>query len=225
MSLPVIMISDGAAAAGVGVLVITVVSGQLIFRDAAGGSRDSSPAFRNADATAAALISLATAMVAAFLVMLAFAPPADAVVLLPKTNEQKEQSASRARALTANPAFPVQAAQRGVDALLADEETFRAVVTMGLPTGVLQMPIRMEKGVFLNLELSVTDPTALRAAAEAYMQDAAKAEEYLTYAEGAQLQGDSESIRAYLDSAFAAAKRCQTSLQRVLAQLPAGPST
>ena len=101
----------------------------------------------------------------------------------------------------------------------------RPFTAAGLPTGVLQMPIRMEKGVFLNLELSVTDPTALRAAAEAYMQDAAKAEEYLTYAEGAQLQGDSESIRAYLDSAFAAAKRCQTSLQRVLAQLPAGPST
>ena len=199
-------------------LVITVVSGQLIFRDAAGGSRDSSPAFRNADATAAALISLATAMVAAFLVMLAFAPPADAVVLLPKTNEQKEQSASRARALTAAaPAFPIQAAQGGVDALLADEETFRAIVAMGLPTGSLQMPPRIEKGVFLNLELSATDPTALRAAAEAYTQDAAKAEEYLTYAEGAQLQGDNERIRANLDAAFAAVQRCKTSLQRVLA--------
>ena len=212
------MLSDGAAAAGGGVLVITIASGALIFRDAAGGSRASTPAFRNADATAAALVSLATALCAAFLVNLAFAPPAGAIVVLPKTNEQKEQSASRARALTAAaPAFPIQAAQGGVDALLADEETFRAIVAMGLPTGSLQMPPRIEKGVFLNLELSATDPTALRAAAEAYTQDAAKAEEYLTYAEGAQLQGDNESIRANLDAAFAAVQRCKTSLQRVLA--------
>lgn len=206
------MVSDG-------MLAISIASGVLIFGDAAGGSKDRTPVLR-ADATSAALISLVTALLAAFLVVLSFAPPAGAVIVLPRTKEQIEQSAQRARALAANPVFPVQAAQRGIDMLLADEAAFRAVVTMGLPTGSLQMPTRLEKGVFLNLELSATDPTALRAAAEAYVQDSMKAEEYLTYAEGAQLQGDSESIGANLDLALGAAKRCKASLQQVLAQLP-----
>ena len=43
---------------------------------------------------------------------------------------------------------------------------------------------------------------------------------YVTYAEGAQMVGDSAGVEENLDVAFAAARRCKASLQRVLAQLP-----
>lgn len=196
---------DGTALVSIGVTTIAIARAQHIFFTAVSPLQEKQKS---------------TAVVLAFLLAYS-SPPANAIVVLPKSKEQVEASASRARALSANPALPITAAQRGIDALLADEEAFRAVVTMGLPTGPLQMPPALEKGVFLNLELSATDPAALRAAAQAYMLEAAKADENLTYAEGAQLQGDSESIRTNLDAAFAAVRKCQASLQRVLAEVPA----
>ena len=131
-------------------------------------------------------------------------------------------SAARARALSANPVVPLLSAQKAIDALLAKEDTFRDVVTMGLPTGRLQMPPMLEPGVVLNLELGAKDPAELRAASQEYAAAASKADELLTYAEAAQLQGDQASIRQNLDGAFAAVARCKLSLQRMLAALPAG---
>ena len=148
------------------------------------------------------------------------APPAAAVVLLPKTKEQVEASASRARLLDAMPTFPLLDAQRRIDALLADEAPYRTVVTLGLPTGQLQMPPQIETSVLLGLEFRTTDAAALRAAAGEYALAAAKAEELITYAEEAQLQKDSAAIGQNLDGAFAAVATCKASLQRMLAVLP-----
>lgn len=148
------------------------------------------------------------------------APPTAAVVLLPKTKEQVEASASRARLLDAMPTFPLLDAQRRIEALLADEASYRTVVALGLPTGQLQMPPMIETSVLLGLELRTTDAAVLRAAASEYAVAASKAEELLTYAEEAQLQKDSAAIRQNLDGAFAAVATCKASLQRMLAVLP-----
>ena len=144
-------------------------------------------------------------------------PSADAVYVLPKPEAQVEASASRARALSALPTYPILESQRNIEALLADEETFRTCVALGLPTGRLQMPTILEGGIFLNLELGATEPDALRAAAAAYAVDAAKANEYLAYAEGAQMDKDLAEVTRNLDVAFSAVQRCKVSLQRVVA--------
>lgn len=166
------------------------------------------------EATTAAFVALAAAAVVAV-------PRANAIVLLPKTPEQVEASASRARAMSALPTYPLLEAQRNIDKLLEDQDAFRTCVTLGLPTGRLQMPTVLENGFFLNLELSATDPKALRAAAEVYTIDAAKANEYLTYAEAAQIDSDAAATKQNLDLAFSAVDRCKASLMQVLAQLPA----
>ena len=149
------------------------------------------------------------------------APPAAAIVLLPKTKEQVEASASRARLLDAMPTFPLLDAQRRIEVLIADEQAYRTVVALGLPTGQLQMPPMIESSVFMGLELRTTDLTVLRAAASEYTMAAFKADELLTYAEGAQLQKEDAAIRQHLDGAFAAVATCKSSLQRMLAVLPA----
>ena len=211
---------DASVAASAGVLLIAIVSGQLIISDAAGGSKRATPAFRSRDATAATAAAVTTALVAAALASLVFASSADAVVLLPQPKEQAEASAARARALRATPSYPLLEAQRNIEALLADREAFRTCVALGLPTGRLQMPATISQGAFLNLELVASNPAALRAAAQAYAVDASKANEYLAYAERAQMDQSAAEVTEYLDVAFSAAERCATSLQRILAQAP-----
>ena len=163
-----------------------------------------------------ALGAAGVATVGAGAALLAGTTPAHAVVLLPAPKAQREASASRARALSALPTYPILAAQRDILALLADQEAFRKCVTLGLPMGRLQMPPMLEDGVFLNLELGAVDPSAVRAAARAYTVDASKANEYLVYAEGAQMDKNSAETSKYLDDAFEAVDRCRVSLQRVL---------
>jgi hypothetical protein len=211
---------DASVAASTDVLIIAVVSGQSIISDAAGGGKGA-PAYRSRDAAAATAAAVMTALVAAALASLAFASPADAIVVLPKPQDQVEASAARARALSALPTFPLLEAQRNIEMLLADQESFRTCVALGLPTGRLQMPAMLESGVFLNLELVAKDPAALRTAAQAYMLDASKANEYLAYAEGAQIEKASATqVAEYLDVAFAAVERCSANLQRILVQAP-----
>ena len=123
--------------------------------------------------------------------------------------------------MSASPSFPLLDAQSKIDALLADREAFRTCVTLGLPTGRLQMPVMLESGVFLNMELLAADGAALRAAAQAYAVDAARANEYLTFAEAAQLDGNPPEVAKNLDAAFDAVERCSESLRQMLAQMPA----
>jgi len=111
-------------------------------------------------------------------------------------------------------------AQRRIEALVADEESYRTCVALGLPTGKLQMPPMIQSSVFQGLELRATDLAVLRAEASEYAVAASKAEELLTYAEGAQLEKDDAAVRQNLDGAFAAVAKCKSSLERMLAVLP-----
>tara|TARA_B110001452_G_scaffold245710_1_gene230545 strand:- start:551 stop:928 length:378 start_codon:yes stop_codon:yes gene_type:complete len=118
------------------------------------------------------------------------------------------------------PTFPLLDAQRRIEALVADEESYRTCVALGLPTGKLQMPPMIQSSVFQGLELRATDLAVLRAEASEYAVAASKAEELLTYAEGAQLEKDDAAVRQNLDGAFAAVAKCKSSLERMLAVLP-----
>lgn len=202
--------SNACAATGVAVFVAAIVS--RFVPKATGGPRGWSR-----DAAGATLSALTTALTAAVLATFASMPPVGAIVTLPRSQEQIEASVSRARALSAVPTFPLLSALQRIEALQADEATFRTCVTLGLPTGRLQMPPMLESGLFLNLELAAADPTALRAAAQAYTADALQANQYLAYAEAAQQQQEGAEISKYLDAAFLAVERCSASLQRALA--------
>ena len=66
--------------------------------------------------------------------------------------------------------YAILQAQRTTQRLLADEDTFRTMVAIGLPTGSLQMPPQLLFSSFKKLEDTVSDPGAFMDAAIEYVE-------------------------------------------------------
>ena len=71
------------------------------------------------------------------------------------------------------PIYPILAAKNTVDALLAEEDSVRKLLRLGLPTGKLQLPPEINLSLFERIsEALPAEAPALLAAAKAYTRDA-----------------------------------------------------
>ena len=121
------------------------------------------------------------------------------------------------------PVYPIIAAKRSVDLLLADQESFRNRVRLGLPTGELQLPDLVSPALFDRIAASVTDGDAMRAASKDYFREAYDANEMLQFARAAKADGrPDQDVCALIDASIAAAQRSADALVRIVALLPAG---
>ena len=121
------------------------------------------------------------------------------------------------------PIYPIVAARRTLDALLADEASFRAAVRLGQSTGSLQLPPEISPSLFERIAANVGEQGAeLRAAGQAYITAAYDANELFEFAQRfhAQGRGDVE-VCEFVDKALAAARLSSDALRRVMLVLPA----
>lgn len=77
------------------------------------------------------------------------------------------------------PIFPLLSAQRSLEALLADEATFRELARLGLPTGAQQVPVVLLPEYLERLGDVASDRAAWAAAAREYVRDARDADELM----------------------------------------------
>ena len=119
------------------------------------------------------------------------------------------------------PVYPIFAAQRTVEALLADATTFRSTARLGLPTGELQLPPTLSPTLFERLALAVDDGAALSDAGRSYVMAAYDANELLEFAERTRRGGGGDGeVCEYVDRSIEAARRCSDALSRVVRLLP-----
>ena len=117
--------------------------------------------------------------------------------------------------------FPIISAQRDVQKLLEDEETFRTMVTIGLPTGNLQMPPSILFNLFKRLETKTRDPDAFMDAAIEYIEYTRDANDLIQLARMARTNGGGPlAVQDYLDRAIFAAQGSAKALNVMVPLLP-----
>ena len=117
--------------------------------------------------------------------------------------------------------FPILSAQKDVQKLLEDEETFRTMVTIGLPTGSLQMPPNILFNLFKRLENQTRDPGEFMDAAIEYIEYARDANDLIALARLSRTNGGGPAaVQDYLDRAMIAAKGAGKALNTMVPLLP-----
>ena len=115
-------------------------------------------------------------------------------------------------------------AKRAVENILENEENFRKLVRLSLPTGALQLPPEINPNVFERHAERCTDADAasLRAAARCYIRAAYDANELVEFAYRgrAQKRLSDEQVVEYLDGALTACRKCKDALGTIVALLP-----
>lgn len=130
-------------------------------------------------------------------------------------------TSDRIGAMTTVDSYAVLSAQRDVRRLLDDEETFRSMVTIGLPTGSLQMPPQILFNLFKRLEGSTRDPGEFMDAAIEYVEYSRDANDLIELARLTRTNGGGpQALQDYLDRAMAAAKGAARALDRMVPLLP-----
>lgn len=122
------------------------------------------------------------------------------------------------------PVYPILMAKRAVENILENEENFRKLVRLSLPTGALQLPPEINPNVFERHAERCTDADAasLRAAARCYVRAAYDANELVEFAYRgrAQKRLSDEQVVEYLDGALTACRKCKDALGTIVALLP-----
>ena len=119
------------------------------------------------------------------------------------------------------PIFPILAAQGDVKRLLDDEETFRTMITIGLPTGNLQMPPEIAFTSLKALEDCVKDPGTFMDASIEYVEYSRDANDLIALAKMSRTNGGGpRAVQDYLDRSLEAAKDCARALDRMVPLLP-----
>ena len=120
--------------------------------------------------------------------------------------------------------FAIEQAQKDVKALLADEDTFKTMVTIGIPTGNLQMPPQIMFSAFKKLEERVSDPDAFMDAAIEYVEYSRDANDLIALVALDRRNGGrgmQDAIQDHLDRSLVAARGCAKALDRMVPLLPA----
>lgn len=119
------------------------------------------------------------------------------------------------------PAMRILSAQADVKQLLDDEDTFRTMVIIGLPTTSLPLPPNLPFALFRQLESRVTDPDVFMDGAIEYVEYARDANDLLELARLARTNGGGPpAIRDYVERAIVAAKGARRALDRMVPLLP-----
>ena len=118
--------------------------------------------------------------------------------------------------------YPILAAQQDVKRLLADEETYRTMVKIGLPTDNLKMPPQLSFSLFRKLESSVSDPGEFMDAAIEYVEYSRDGNDLVELARMARFNGAGPlAIEDYVQRSIVAARGCAKALDRMVPLLPA----
>ena len=121
------------------------------------------------------------------------------------------------------PVNPIFAAQQDVRALLADEETFRTMVRIGLNTGALQMPPNLTFNFFKRFEapLGPEQGGEFMDAAIEYIEYTRDANDLVQLAKMSRTNGGGPVATSdYLDRAIDAARGASRALDRMVRLLP-----
>ena len=120
------------------------------------------------------------------------------------------------------PIYPILAAKNTVDALLAEEDSVRKLLRLGLPTGKLQLPPEINLSLFERIsEALPAEAPALLAAAKAYTRDAYDCNELAEFCRRKKKAGGTDvEVAELAEGSLAAAKRCSASLAVIVALLP-----
>lgn len=121
----------------------------------------------------------------------------------------------------ATSSFEILAAQAAAKKLLDDEETYKTMVTMGLPTSSLSMPPNLPFGLFKKYEPLVKDPDTFMDAAIEYVEYARDGNDLLALARMARTNGGGPSaVKDYVERAFESARGAAKALDRLVPLLP-----
>lgn len=119
------------------------------------------------------------------------------------------------------PASRVRAAQSAATRLLADEETYRVMVQMGMATASLQLPPTLSFAMFKELEPRVADPDIFMDAAIEYIEYMRDAGDLVALAALSRSNGGGAvAMKDYLDRSFVALRGADTALRRMVPLLP-----
>mmetsp|Transcript_24460 Transcript_24460/g.78615 ORF Transcript_24460/g.78615 Transcript_24460/m.78615 type:complete len:186 (-) Transcript_24460:105-662(-) len=129
--------------------------------------------------------------------------------------------------------YAILQAQRTTQRLLADEDTFRTMVAIGLPTGSLQMPPQLLFSSFKKLEDTVSDPGAFMDAAIEYVEYTRDANDLVELAALDRKNGDPNdprtaiAVQDHLDRSMVAARGAAKALDKMVPLLGpvAGPAS
>ena len=117
--------------------------------------------------------------------------------------------------------YEVLAAQAAVKKLLDDEDTFRTMVSIGLPTPAGYVPPQLSFSLFKKLEGDASDPGVFMDAAIEYVEYARDASDLVELARLSRTNGAGPAAtQDYLDRALIAARGAGKALQRMVPLLP-----
>jgi hypothetical protein len=119
--------------------------------------------------------------------------------------------------------FPILQAQKDARVLLEDEQTFRTMITIGLPTSgtSVQVPPNLSFSLFKRIENSAIDPGEFMDAAIEYIEYTRDANDLVELARMARTNGGGRlAVADYLDRAVEAVKGSDRALARMVPLLP-----
>ena len=104
---------------------------------------------------------------------------------------------------------------------MEDEETFRTMVTIGLPVTSL-VPPQLSFSLFKKLEARTSDPGEFMDAAIEYVEYSRDANDLVELARLARMNGGgTQAIQEYLERSIVAARGCAKAMDRMVPLLPA----
>ena len=116
---------------------------------------------------------------------------------------------------------PILGAQRDVRKLLDDQDTFRTMVSIGLPTTSLPTPQTIFFSSFQKLENYTKEPGAFMDAAIEYIEYARDLDDLVELARRSRTNGGGPAAtQDYLERALVAAKGASKALDRMVPLLP-----
>jgi hypothetical protein len=117
--------------------------------------------------------------------------------------------------------FAIIVAQRDVRKLFEDEDTFKTMMRIGIPTGNLQVPPQISFSAFKKLEPRVSDPGAFMDAAIEYVEYSRDANDLVELARLSRTNGAGPAaLDDYVDRSLAAARGAAKALDRMVPLLP-----
>ena len=118
-------------------------------------------------------------------------------------------------------AYSVRAALAATTKLLGDEDTFRTMVSIGLPAPQDYVPPMLSFALFKRLESKVEDPGTFMDAAIEYVEYSRDANDLIELARMSRTNGATHmATQDYLDRMMLAARGADQALQRMVPLLP-----